>query len=373
MSGTGRRARDVTAGLSVCGLIIGCMGREISSTMRATIEAQAGIVSRQQLLRDGTNRMAIVSKVRSGQWRQVHPGVYATFTGGLSRQAELWAVILYADRGAMLSHETAAEILGLTDRRAASIDVTVPGPRRVRTPPGVRIHRSSIAYPQWRPFPGYPPHTFFDETVIDLVDQAEHFDDAIGWVTRALAKRLTSGPYLMAVIGARKRLRWRREITEFIAASTGEAESVLEYRYDRDVVDAHGLPAADKQATFTKPNGRRGRRDRAYAEYKLLVELDGRQYHTEERRGDDQDRDNDAAATGHATLRYGWRDVTLRACESAAQLHAALRQRGYPGTISRCSPACRAVPRLESHARQLVDADQQQRQEPVRSGLRRGA
>ncbi len=46
--------------------------------MRATIKAQAGIVSRQQLLRDGTNRMTIVSKLKSGQWRQVHHGVYMT-------------------------------------------------------------------------------------------------------------------------------------------------------------------------------------------------------------------------------------------------------------------------------------------------------
>jgi hypothetical protein len=330
-------------GMSERSLIIGGMSGEISAAMRATIKAQAGMVSRQQLLRDGTNRMTIVSKAKSGQWRPVHPGVYATFTGELTRQAELWAAVLYAGPGALLSHETAAEILGLTNRRAASIEVTVPSPRRVRAPRGVTIHVSSVAYPQWRPFPGYPPHTFFDETVIDLVDAAGHLDDAIGWVTRALGKRMTSGPCLMAAMDARKRLRWRREITEFIAASAGEAESVLEYRYERDVVDAHGLPKADKQVTFTKPDGRKGRRDQAYARYKLLVELDGKQYHPEDRRGDDQDRDNHAAATGSATLRYGWRDVTLRACESAAQLCTALRQRGYQGTISRCSPSCRAV------------------------------
>src|SRR5690348_2124545 len=155
-------------GMSADGFIIGGMDRGISPTIRATIKAQAGIVSRRQLLRDGTNRMTIVAKVKSGQWRQVHPGVYLTFTGELTRQAELWAAVLYAGRGAMLSHETAAEILGITDRRAASVDVAVPAPRRVRAPHGVTIHTSYVAYHRWRPFPGYPPHTFFDETVIDL-------------------------------------------------------------------------------------------------------------------------------------------------------------------------------------------------------------
>ena len=337
-------AAGTRPGMSAAGFIIGGMDRGISPTIRATIKAQAGIVSRRQLLRDGTNRMTIVSKVKSGQWRQVHPGVYLTFTGELTRQAELWAAVLYAGRGAMLSHETAAEILGITDRRAASVDVAVPAPRRVRAPHGVTIHTSSVVYHRWRPFPGYPPHTFFDETVIDLVDAAEHLDDAIGWVTRALGKRVTQAPFLMAAMSARKRLRWRGEISEFLEASAGATESVLEYRFDRDVVEAHGLPAPEKQVTFSKGNGRKGRRDRAYVKHQLFVELDGKLYHAEDHRSDDQHRDNDAAATGNATLRYGWHDVTLGACESAAQLYAALRQRGYRGAIRSCSPGCRAVP-----------------------------
>ena len=147
--------------------------------------------------------MTIVSKVKRGQWRPIHHGIYLTFDGGLTRQAELWAAVLYAGRGAILSHETAAEILGITDRRPASVDVTVPAPRRVFAPPGVTMHSSSVAYHRWRPFPGYPPHTFFDETVIDLVDAAERLDDAIGWVTRALGRQLTQPPFLIAAMSAR--------------------------------------------------------------------------------------------------------------------------------------------------------------------------
>jgi len=75
--------------MSARGLIIGGMDRGISPAMRATIKAQAGVVSRRQLLRDGTNRMTIVSKLKSGRWRQIHHGVYMTFSGELTRQAEL--------------------------------------------------------------------------------------------------------------------------------------------------------------------------------------------------------------------------------------------------------------------------------------------
>jgi hypothetical protein len=290
-----------------------------------------------------------------------------TFTGDMTRKAELWAAVLYAGKGAMLSHKTAAEILGITDRRSTSIEVTVPAPRRVQAPCGVTIHSSSVAHHRWRPFPGYPPHTFFDETVIDLVDAAEHLDDAIGWVTRALGKRLTGVPYLMAAMSARKRLRWRGEVTKFLAASAGDLESVLEYHFDKDVVAAHGLPAPDKQVAFTKPNGRKGRRDGGYAAYRLFVELDGKQYHDEDQRGADQDRDNHAAAAGNATLRYGWRDVTIGACESAAQLYAALRKRGFRGTISPCSPHCRAVTQLETFTREPREANQRQGNHPALS------
>ncbi|MGH3280913.1 MAG: hypothetical protein ACRDNW_17510, partial [Trebonia sp.] len=44
-----------------------------------------------------------------------------------------------------------------------------------------------------------------------------------------------------------------------------------------------------------------------------------------------------------ATLRYGWSDVTRRACETARQEADALRNRGWTGTLKPCSPDCRVV------------------------------
>ena len=61
-------------------------------------------------------------------------GVYATFTGPMTRDAQLWAAVLAAGPGAQLSHETAAEINRLTDRPSPFIHVTIPANRRI-TPP----------------------------------------------------------------------------------------------------------------------------------------------------------------------------------------------------------------------------------------------
>jgi hypothetical protein len=161
-------------------------------------------------------------------------------------------------------------------------------------------------------------------------------------VTSAFGRRLTGEGPLRATMSRRMRLRWRPELDEIITAAAGGAHSVLEFRYDRDVERAHGLPAARRQVPFTKPDGRPGFRDRYYAEFGLVIELDGKQAHPGERRGLDQSRDNAAAADGGSTLRYGWDDVTHRACPTAAQVADSLRSRGWTGRLKPCSPACPA-------------------------------
>jgi hypothetical protein len=318
------------------------MANEIPASLREQALWQAGLITREQALRSGLSRSAVTSKLDHGRWMRVYQGVYATFTGSMGRDAQLWASLLYAGPGARLSHETAAELIRLMDRRSRLIHITIPAGRRVLSPAGVMIHRSSSPYAGWRFARGIPPHTLAEETVIDLVHAADDLNDVIGYVTGAFARNMTDVDRLRREAAARGRLRWRADLDEIILAGAGGAHSVLEYRYDRDVERAHGLPPAAKQARFTKPDGSRGYRDRYYEKYGLIIELDGKQYHPGEYRGRDQERDNDAVATVGSTLRYGWTDVTRRPCASAVQVHAALTKRGYTGPLKPCSPACNA-------------------------------
>lgn len=319
------------------------MGNAVPPPLRGILTGQAGVVSRRQVLRLGLPGSIAVSKVRHGLWQQVHPGVYAAFTGTVTWEARLWAAVLYAGPDALLSHETAAEVLHLTDRRCPVIQVTIPHSRRVRPPDGVRIHRSSLDYPRWRPLRGVPPHTFYADTIIDLVAAADDLDDVVAWISRGIARRMVTRSELDAAVAARGRLRWRDQLDEVIGTVAGGSHFPLEYRYDHDVERAHGLPAATRQAKFVMPDGTRGFRDRCYEMYGLIVELDGATYHPADQRGRDRARDNEAAATTGATLRYGWADVAAVPCETAGQVYRALRKRGYPGGIRPCSPGCRAV------------------------------
>src|SRR5215831_6957588 len=95
---------------------------------------QAGAISRQQLLAAGLTSQMIATRLERGRWQQLYRGVYAAFTGPPPRKAWLWAAVLRAGPGAVLSHLTAAELHGLLDLPAEVIFVTVPATRRISAP-----------------------------------------------------------------------------------------------------------------------------------------------------------------------------------------------------------------------------------------------
>jgi hypothetical protein len=318
------------------------MDSKIPRSLREVVAWQAYVVSRQQLLTAGVPRSTVISRVERGHWERLRPGAYRTVGGDVPWEAHLWAASLYAGAGALLSHETAANMLGLTARRHPEIQLVIPKSRRVLPQPGLLIRRSGFEYLRWRSMPGLPPCTFFTETVIDLVAAADNLDDAITWVSRGMTGRRIKADDLKVAAKARRPFRWGEQAEELIDAVAGGSHFPLEYRYDRDVAHAHGLPQATKQAKFQKGDGTTGFRDRAYEQYGLIVELDGKEFHDEEQRGRDQLRDNETVVTAGATLRYGWPAVTRTPCTTAAQVYLALRKRGYGGTLKPCSVTCRA-------------------------------
>jgi predicted transcriptional regulator of viral defense system len=192
--------------VTLCG-----MASEVPSTLRGLAHHQSGVVSRSQALKAGLSEGVIKFKVSSGRWQQVHPGVYTTFTGVPGRGAQLWAAVLSAGRGAMLSHETAAEIQRLTDKPVETIHVTIPGQRRAVAAEGVSLHRSGRAVETVQRNSN-PPRTRVEETVLDLTQTAATFDDVCGWVTRAFARDLTDEGRLRAAMRQRTKLRWGADL-----------------------------------------------------------------------------------------------------------------------------------------------------------------
>jgi predicted transcriptional regulator of viral defense system len=313
------------------------VSNDIPAEISALAHRQAGAISRQQLLDAGLSGQLVIRRVKRGRWQQLYRGVYATFSGLPPRQTWLWAAILRAGEGAVLSHQTAAELHGLVDSPAEAIYVTIPTSRRITTR-GLVI-RNSGRIDQARQPNRAPPRTSVEETVLDLAQLSHRFDDACGWITKACGKRLTTEEKLRAALALRKKMRWRTELDDVLAAAGSGTHSVLEYRYLRDVERAHGLPRSRHQVRAVI-DGKTVYRDVSYEEYQLAVELDGRLTHPDDERWRDSQRDNQARARGVETCRYGWRDVYAHPCETALLLARILQRRGWRGAPKPCSARC---------------------------------
>jgi predicted transcriptional regulator of viral defense system len=298
---------------------------------------QAGAISRQQLLQAGISAKTIARRLKKGRWQQLYRGVYAAFTGPPHRDTHLWAAVLSAGPGAVLSYQSAAELHGLIDSPAEAIYVTVPASRRVRVP-GLVIRISGRVEEARQPC-REPPRTNVEETVLDLVQFARSFDEVCGWITRACGRRLTNSERLRAAMASRKKMRWRPELDDILAAAGDGIHSVLEYRYLRDVERAHGLPRSKHQVRVII-DGKSAYRDVYYEEYQVVVELDGRAAHPDDERWRDDRRDAKAGARGIVTYRYGWRDVYSHPCETALLQAQILRRRGWTGAPRPCSERC---------------------------------
>jgi len=315
------------------------MSRQLPDRCSRLLARQCGVLASWQAEAAGISCPQIQDLVWNGRWQRLHFGVYASFTGQPPHPAVLWAAVLRVGPRSILSHETAAELDGLLDKRSKLIHVTAPQPTHRRPIVGLVIHRSRRVI-GIRQQGRLPPRTMTEETVLDLAQAATSFDEVVSLLARACQRRLTT-PFLIGeTLGLRAKMRWRAEIELALRDVASGVHSPLEHRYVRGVERAHGLPTPERQAQ-AEQRGRVIYRDARYREYGVVVELDGQASHPDEQRWQDKHRDNAAAAAGIVTLRYGWADVTERSCETAREVATVLGSRGWPGRLRRCGPGCR--------------------------------
>ena len=95
-----------------------------------------------QLAELGLSPRGIRKRAATGRLHRVHRGVYSLVPRRLLTREGYWmAAVLACGPGAVLSHRTAADLLGLRPTSRARIDVTVPQ-RSSRRHDGIEIHRS---------------------------------------------------------------------------------------------------------------------------------------------------------------------------------------------------------------------------------------
>jgi hypothetical protein len=117
--------------------------------------------------------------------------------------------------------------------------------------------------------------------------------------------------------------------------------SPLEELYAIVVEQAHGLPAAKRQAPFLV-DGVTLWEDAVYDDVgvPLTVRLDGRTHLLSRVAFRDRRRDNAAELVGRSRLTFGWDDLYSDPCGGARDVATVLQRHGWRGQMEPC-PRCR--------------------------------
>jgi hypothetical protein len=269
-------------------------------SLRMAVEHQRGLVTTAQCLAGGLSEDAIRHRTRIGRWVTLRRGVHLTVPGLSGWWFDATSALLCAGHGAAWGFQTAAYAQGLIRLPPPRVHLVVDAAFKLRSPPGVVIHRSRHADRRVDPL-HWPWRTRPEETILDLAERAS-VDELAAILGRALSRGVTSESLLVARLAERRRHRQRAIVVDMVTDVGRGAESAMELRFLRDVVRPHGLPTGRRQAP-TVVGGVRIH-DVAYDDQHVLVELDGRLGHDDEGRVRDGVRDR-RSATGRLADRPG--------------------------------------------------------------------
>lgn len=285
--------------------------------------AQYGVVARFQLLELGVSDAYIRACLRSGEWIRLAPGVYGYRGHRETWERKVWTKYLAAGRHATVSHRTAAASLRVEGFPRRGVDLTVlhPGHQRVA---GATVHQTRYL----------PPHhtitfngrrtTTLARTLVDLSPQlsfkrlelayehsivTDHLDYAK--MNRAFRE--------LAVPGRKGMTKLARVLDErgpgFVAPASELERALFE------VAALAGLPRPVRQHPLPGHHGVEGCVDGAIPPARLILEADGRRWHTRlANLARDLARDKQAARVGWDTLRFIHVELTDDRDESAATM-----------------------------------------------------
>jgi Transcriptional regulator, AbiEi antitoxin/AbiEi antitoxin C-terminal domain/Protein of unknown function (DUF559) len=268
---------------------------------------QQGVVSRGQLRRLGMGDDAIDGAVGAGHLHRLFRGVYAVGRSSVEERGRMWAAVLACGEGAVVSHRSAAALLGLVDRAPVVVDVIAPEARG-RGIDGLYMHRV-------RP-PGRSETGTFDG--IPCTSPARTLIDLAGCVTdrtlrsafeRAAANQMLDLEAIEAAApkGRRGAKALRSLIEEWRRAAPMARKARLKSPLEAMILPLltqQGFPTPRANAPVELANGRRIEVDFLWAEERFVLEADSRDFHgvgvAFER---DRWRDRELMRVGFSTLR----------------------------------------------------------------------
>ena len=305
------------------------------------IREQDGVATRAQALVQGMTDEVIEANFAAHRWLPMFRGVFAVTTGEPTPAMWRRAALLFIRGAAVLSHETAAAVLGLPGGcETGPIHVTVAYGSSARGCDGIVVHRSR-AFPHIVQKNSDPPVTNRAQTLIDLAVAAPTARDGMRVLTAGATQAHVPGERIMEALTIRRPRRYRKALLAAAQLLVEGVESVLEAAYANSVELAHGLPVGIRQAPRIVEGHRRAE-DIEYcvASGVLTVRLDGWRTHANRRTARvDRARDNAAELENRARLTFGYEEVNETPCAVARLVATRLRQLGWTGEFRRC-PSC---------------------------------
>jgi very-short-patch-repair endonuclease len=255
------------------------------------------VVSRSQLHELGFTRAAIDHRVATGRLHRIHRGVFAVGTPEIGQRGRWMAAVLACGPGAVVSHQSAAEVWGIRPRRGGSIQVTVPT-HRSKPIRGVVKRRRELG-PDDRATRDGIPVTSPIRTLVDLAVRLPDTQLEVA-VNEADKRDLVDPERLREALEGMKRQRGAPALRRLLDRGTFTlTDSELERRFLRLVRDA-ALPTPQ---TGVRLNGFLV--DFYWPELGLVVETDGLRYHrTPAQQARDRLRDQAHTAAGLTPLRF---------------------------------------------------------------------
>lgn len=269
---------------------------------------QHGVVEHEQLRGLGLTPSAIARRVRAGRLHPLHVGVYAVGHTRISASGRRIAAVLACGPGAVISHETAADMWNIRPSASPRIHVTVPttaGRRR----PGIIVHRSRTLTPEHAATVDGIPVTSVSRTLADL---ARTLDAASLRKTIERANRLN----LLDVRALPPTKRLRQALDD---AHLGHLNSTLESDF-LALCRSHRITPPEVNVFIAGHQV-----DFLWRAERVIVETDGWKYHSGPRSfRDDRRRDAQLTLLGFTVVRYADDQVDDAA---ATQVAALLAQR----------------------------------------------
>jgi putative AbiEi antitoxin of type IV toxin-antitoxin system/uncharacterized protein DUF559 len=289
----------------------------MTADVRATVLAasQGGVVSRAQAQACGLTPRMIDYRVSSGRWQRVHQGVYAVAGLPPSWLTVVWAAILAAGDGAVVSHETALLLQGLPDRLVPRQPVTVTARHGVHTrvagavvhqcrelpPRHVERHRSGLVVTT-------PARAIVD---VGATVGTRHLGVLVDEIIVGRIASLAQISCCLRDVARRGKpgVRALGGVLDDRGPGYVPPHSVLE-RELFAVLAAGGLPEPQRQVPLPGRGAIEGLVDSAYPDVKLVIEADGRRWHTRVRDlARDHQRDAEAARAGWQTVRLLYEQI----------------------------------------------------------------